>query len=146
MRLRALLMKITLWWGASLLVVGATLASVQAEVAVIGHPGLPAADKATLAKIFTGRTVQLGGQAVRPINLKAGDSRRRAFFSAVLQQSDDDYIAYWIVRRAIGKGTPPPEETDAAAVRVFVRTTPGGIGYVDGAEVGAEDHVLLRLP
>jgi hypothetical protein len=116
-----------------------------AAVAVIGHEGLEAMDKTVVSRVFTGRTVEVGGRTVLPVNLKAGDKTRGLFFRAVLQQSDDDYVAYWIVRRAIGKGIPPVEVSTAQAMIDFVRSTPGAIGYVDANQLAPGVKVMLVI-
>lgn len=118
----------------------------QAGVAVIGHEGLGAMDKTLISRIFTGRSVQVEGRAVQPFNLKASDPTRASFLRAVLQQSDDDYVAYWIVRRAIGKGAPPQEVDNDQAMVDVVRSTPGALGYIDEAHLIPEVKVLLLLP
>jgi hypothetical protein len=117
-----------------------------AGMAVIGHEAIKALDKTVVGRIFTGRTIEVEGVAVRPVNLKAGDAKRAAFLTAVLQQSDDDYVAYWIVRRAIGKGTPPPEVDGSQMMINFVQRTEGAIGYVDESDLVPGMNVLLLLP
>ena len=139
------------WWRktlpflTALLLTGASSLS-YAGVAVIGHEGLGTIDKTLISRIFTGRTVEVEGKAVQPVNLKPGNATRASFLRAVLQQSDDDYVAYWIVRRAIGKGTPPPEVGTAQAMLDFVRSTPGAIGYVDANQLVPGVKVLFSLP
>ena len=113
-------------------------------LAVIGHGALRSLDAETLRRIYTGRTIELDGQALRPVNLDVGHALRRRFLAAVLQQSDEEYVAYWTVRRYIGKGAPPRELASAAEVVDYVRRTPGAIGYVDAAEVPAGVGVLWR--
>lgn len=113
---------------------------------VIGHETLKKMDKVTVGRIYTGRTVQADGMSVHPANLRVGDAKRAAFLTAVLQQSDDDYVAYWIVRRAIGKGVPPPEVDSPEEMISFVQITKGGIGYVDEADLVPGVNVLLLLP
>ncbi len=118
----------------------------HAGTVVIGHPGLEAMDRTVVGRIYTGRTVQINGNSLQPVNLQAGDAKRAGFLAAVLQQSDDEYVAYWIVRRAIGKGTPPPELSTAQAVIDFVRSTNGAVGYIDDADLLPGLNVLLALP
>jgi hypothetical protein len=43
-----------------------------------------------------------------------------------------------------GKGTPPKEVADDAAVKSFVATTPGAVGYIDESKVDASVKVLLK--
>lgn len=120
-----------------------------AEVVVIGHEslgGLTTLDKNLLGRIYSGRVVQVAGISVQPVNMKAGDATRTVFIKETLKQSDDDYIAYWIVRRAIGKGVPPVEMKSAQEMIDFVRSTPGGIGYIDAAQKRPGIKTLLTLP
>lgn len=118
----------------------------HAGIAVIGHESLPKMDKTMVGRIYTGRTVRVEGIAVQPVNMQATDAKRAAFLREILQQSDDDYVAYWIVRRAIGKGTPPAVMDNAHAVIHFVLSTKGAIGYIDEADLVPGLNVLLLLP
>jgi len=129
----------------TLILVGIALPCL-AKTVVIGDESLGAIDATIVGRVYTGRTVQVAGVAVQPVNMKAGDPRRLAFLRAILQQSDDDYVAYWIVRRAIGKGTPPPEVDNLQALFDYVRSTPGAIGYAEEADLVPGVKVLLILP
>jgi len=120
-----------------------------AGVVVIGHESLTSLgplDKNILGRIYAGRTVQVAGQAVQPVNLAPGDAIRGVFLRETLRQSDDDYVAYWIVRRAIGKGAPPPEVSNSREMVEFIRSTPGAIGYLDVSQIVPGVKVLLNLP
>lgn len=120
-----------------------------AEVVVIGHESWGATtgfDKNLVGRIFTGRAVQVAGMSVQPVNMKTGDATRTVFIKEILKQSDDDYVAYWIVRRAIGKGTPPVEMESAQEMIGFVRSTPGAIGYIDASQLRPGINTLLILP
>lgn len=113
-------------------------------VVVIGHPGLRGLDADTLRRIYAGRVVELDGQPLRPVQWPAGHPLRRRFAAALLQQSDEDFIAYWTVRRYIGKGAPPRELASVAEVVAHVLSTPGALGYIDAADLRPGHHVLLR--
>ncbi|MBQ0961042.1 hypothetical protein KAK06_18955 [Ideonella sp. 4Y11] len=113
-------------------------------LAVIAHPGLKGLDAETIRRAFTGRAVELDGQALRPVNLPSAHPLRQRFLKALLQQDDEAYLAYWTVRRYIGKGVPPAELRSTAEVLDFVARTPGAIGYVDPAELRAGVAVVLR--
>jgi hypothetical protein len=119
-----------------------------AGVVVIGHDLMKekVMDKTVLSRIYTGRVVQFAGEPVLPVNLKPGNSIRAYFMQTVLQQSDDDYVAYWIVRRAIGKGVSPLELDSPQEVIKHVRSHPGAIGYVDETLVVPGVKVILSLP
>ena len=123
---------------------GAVCAWADEGVAVIGHLPVRGLDAEAVRRIYTGRTIELDGLLLRPVNLPAGHPLRRRFLAAVLQQQEDDYLAYWTVRRYIGKGVPPRELAGPAEVLAHVRSTPGAIGYVDTAQLTPDLNVLLR--
>ncbi|MCK6427194.1 MAG: hypothetical protein L6Q75_19225 [Burkholderiaceae bacterium] len=113
-------------------------------VAVIAHAPLRGLDAEAIRRIYTGRMVELDGQPLRPVQLPAGHPLRRRFASAFLQQSDEDFVAYWTVRRYIGKGAPPRELSSPAELVAHVQRTPGAIGYLDAADLRPGMHLLLR--
>ncbi len=113
-------------------------------LAVIANASLKNVDADTVRRIYTGRTIELDGQVLRPVNLSPGQALRTRFLRALLQQQDDDYVAYWTVRRYIGKGTPPRDLATSAEVIDYVTRTPGAIGYVDSADLRPGLSVLLR--
>ena len=113
-------------------------------VVVIGHPNLSSLDAPTLEKVYTGKVIEVNGVAVTAVNAHVGSAVRTRFLQAYLNQDEEKYTAYWIVRRYIGKGAPPRELPTSEAVIAFVKMTPGAIGYVDEAEVPAGVTVLLK--
>ena len=122
---------------------------VYGGVIIIGNQAISEAekiDKSILSKIYTGRIVQHGGEAVRPYNMKAGTALRNLFMEKVLKQTDDDFIAYWIVRRSIGKGTPPVEVDSAEEMLEYIKKNPGAIGYLDSSVPHAGVKVILEIP
>lgn len=120
-----------------------TLAEAQADVVVIGHAGLGKLNTTTVERIFTGKVIEVEGKHVTAVNLKSGALRDR-FLQRYLNQDDDQYIAYWTVRRFIGKGIPPKELSSAAEVIDFVQNTPGAIGYIDDSELRPGLNVVSR--
>lgn len=92
------------------------------DFVVIGHPGLPKVDAATLLRLYTGRAIELAGQPVTVVNAPAGTPVRQRFLALVVQMDDERYIAYWTVRRHVGKGVPPRELRSAEAA-AFVQAT-----------------------
>lgn len=118
--------------------------AAEPAVVLIGHPALPRTDAATVQRLYTGRAVELAGIPVSVVNLPAGHPLRERFLVQCLQLDDERYHAYWTVRRHIGKGVPPRELAGSAEVIAFVQSTPGGIGYIDAAELRPGMNVLLR--
>lgn len=111
---------------------------------LIAHAGLPKADAATIARLYTGRAIELGGQAVTVVHAATGSALRARFLSSVLQQDEERYRAYWTVRRHVGKGAPPRELASSSEVIEFVQSTPGAIGYVDASELRPGLNIVLR--
>lgn len=113
---------------------------------VVTHTALRGLDAEALKRVYAGRVIELDGQALRPVNLPSGHPARRRFLGAVMQQDDEDYVAYWTVRRYVGKGAPPRELATPAEVVNYVRSTPGAIGYLEPADLKPGLTVVLRLP
>lgn len=127
----------------------ALLGAFRAEAAepvpvLIGSPGMARIDTATAARLYTGRIIEVGGQAVTVLNAPVGSPLRQRFLALALQQDDDQYRAYWTVRRHVGKGAPPRELSTSAEVIAFVTANPGAVGYIDASELRAGLNVLLR--
>ncbi len=113
-------------------------------VVVIGHPSIKRLDAPTLARIYTGRVIEVDGVAVTAINANAGSEVRTRFLQVFLNQDEDKYTAYWTVRRYIGKGASPREMSKSSDVIRFVTSTPGAIGYIDASDLHPGLNVLLR--
>ena len=120
------------------------IASAWAGVVVVGHANLRKLDMPTVQRIYTGKVIEVGGVPVAPVNLHVGQPARQRFLLDYLQQNEDAYLAYWTVRRYVGKGAPPRELTSVADVIQYVQNTPGAVAYLDEADVPASMNVLLR--
>jgi hypothetical protein len=124
-----------------------TLALATGPLIVVGHDDVPPLNEDTLQKIYLGKVVEVNGRSVIPVNMQRGNSLRKAFMEQYLSQDDDKFIAYWTVRRYIGKGTPPREFSTVEEQLDFVRATPGAIGYADDPkQVGQGLRTLLTRP
>lgn len=122
----------------------ATPAHAADRVVVIGHANVRKIDQATLQRIFTGKTIEVDGVRVQPVNAAPGTTVRQRFLGQYLQTDEDQYVGYWTVRRYVGKGTPPPEVRQAGEMIDTVTRTPGAIGYIDESELQPGLNVLLR--
>ncbi len=129
-----------------LLALASTAADARAidGVVVIGHASIKRLDAPTLARIYTGRVIEVDGIAVTAINANAGSEVRTRFLQVFLNQDEDKYTAYWTVRRYIGKGASPREMRKSSEVIRFVTSTPGAIGYIDVSDLQPGLNVLLR--
>ena len=124
-----------------------TPATAADALVVVAHPDTPALNEDTLQKIYLGKIVKINGHPIIPVNLNRGSVLRMAFMQQVLAQDDDKFIAYWTVRRYIGKGSPPREFATVREQLEFVRATPGAVGYVDESTDNRRGvKTLLRKP
>jgi ABC-type phosphate transport system substrate-binding protein len=116
----------------------------RGSVVLIAHPGMTTIDTQTAQRLFSGRAVEVAGVVVVPVHLAPGSKARERFMAQVMAMDEDKYVAYWTVRKHIGKGTPPRELKTAAEVMDFVQNTPGALGYVTAAELRPGLNVVLR--
>lgn len=119
-------------------------ASAADGVVVIGHPNLRQLDAQMVAKIYTGKVIEINGVSVTAVNANSGSTVRNRFLQVYLNQDEDKYTAYWTVRRYIGKGASPRELPRSSDVINFVNSTPGAIGYINEADVQPGINVLLK--
>lgn len=117
---------------------------VWAGVVVVANANVHKLDTVTVQRIYTGKVIEVAGVTVTPVNLHAGHALRQRFLSDYLQQSEDNYLAYWTVRRYVGKGAPPRELSNVPEIIAFVQNTPGAVAYLDEADVPASMNVVLR--
>lgn len=139
----------TLCWAAAAALGGPALAQSGAGDAgfvIVTHPGVGKVDAATLQRLYTGRAIEVAGQPVTVVNLAPGAPARERFLEQVVGLDNDRYVAYWTVRRHVGKGVPPREFRTPAALLEHVRNTPGAIGYLPPAEVKAGVNVVMVKP
>lgn len=88
------------------------------------------------------------GSAAHPVNLPAASPIRDRFSREAFGQTVKQMAPYWNERYFHGT-RPPPTVASEEAVLLFVSRTPGGVGYVRGAETEALPdgvRVLLCLP
>jgi len=113
-----------------------------AAVVIVAHGNVRKLDVTQVQRIYTGRLVELAGQALLPVNQAPGSLARQRFLNDYLQQDEDRYIAYWTVRRYVGKGVPPRELSTVGDVIAYIVNTPGAIAYLDESEVPAGMNVV----
>ena len=133
-----------LWRGLCLLAWALWLTPAMAGVVIVAHANVHKLDLTTVQRIYTGKVIEVGGVPVQPVNLQAGQALRQRFLSDYLQQTDGAYLAYWTVRRYVGKGAPPRELATVAEVISYVQNTPGAVAYLDEADVPPLMNVVLR--
>ena len=107
----------------------------QAEVIVIGHSDMSELSTKTITRIFTGKTIEIDGSSITPINYHEGNPVRDKFLIKFLNKNEDKYSAYWTVRRFIGKGTPPKELASTTEIIDYVGQNPGAVAYIDNNDM-----------
>ncbi len=114
------------------------------NILIIGHSDLPKLDRVTIEKLFTGRIIEINRQPTLVVNAAPGSATRQQFLMTFLAQDEDKYRAYWVVRRFIGKGTPPKEFATSREIIDFVTSQRGGIGYISATDRTPELNVLIE--
>lgn len=123
--------------------------AAQAAVAIVAHPsnsvsGIRPNDA---QRIFLGKTGEFAnGRRALPVDQTPGTASRIKFMKSVIEKSEDELKGYWSRLMFSGKGTPPREVGDDAAVKAWVASNPDAIGYIDGKFVDGSVKVLFIIP
>jgi ABC-type phosphate transport system substrate-binding protein len=84
------------------------------------------------------------GIPVSPMELSGKSPVRQRFSLETFNKPVIAIAAYWQQMIFSGKGVPPPERSNDADIVVFVRETPGAIGYVgERADVSGVKVVVI---
>ncbi len=132
----------------SLIFLGLLLTSLgHSETAVIVHPSnnndFSSKD---IQRIFLGKlnTFRDGGPAI-PLDQKLGNTTRKFFIKTILKKTDKQMTAYWSRQVFTGRGLPPKEVDDPAALKKLVAENPNTIGYIDASIVDKSIKVVHRF-
>ena len=108
-----------------------------ADIVVVVHPSNNAElSKKSVQRIFLGKAKKFSnGKEALPINQVPSSSARGSFDTDTLGRSSTQISAYWSKLVFTGKGIPPKELDNDAAVLTIVAANPNAIGYVDSASV-----------
>lgn len=122
-------------------------ASASAEfVVIVGKGGPDAMTKEQVADVFLGKAASLpGGASAAPQDQADSSPLRDEFYTKITGKSAAQAKAYWSKLAFTGKGTPPPEAGNSAAVKKAVAGAPGGIGYVEKSAADATVKVVLTV-
>jgi len=121
-------------------------AAAETAVIVSANNGNASIDADTISRIFLGKTSSFpdGSQAV-PIDQNEGSAARNSFTDTVLGKNASQLKAYWSRLIFTGKGTPPKEAGDDAAVKALIAANPNMIGYVDASAVDGSVKVVHKF-
>ena len=75
------------------------------------------------------------GKSVAPVMVSAGAPERATFLKIVCGMNDSDFSKYFLQAAFSGKSATPPKEVSSfAAVKSFVASSPGAIGFIKGLD------------
>ncbi|GLC23731.1 hypothetical protein [Roseisolibacter agri] len=105
------------------------------EFVVVAHPSLKVdvVKQYVVQRVFLKQADRVGGVRVTPVDQSVGSAVRDAFSKRVVRQPVIEVRRYWQQQLWAGGERPPETRTSDEEVLEFVRTTPGGIGYVSAA-------------
>ncbi|WP_019675676.1 hypothetical protein [Arsukibacterium perlucidum] len=121
--------------------------SVQAEISVVVNPANANPVSADdLNRLFLGRATSFAdGSKATPLNMAEGQAARDQFDNKVLNRSSAQLKAYWSKLVFTGKGTPPKELADDAAVKAAVAADTMAIGYISSSSVDGSVKVVATF-
>lgn len=149
MRLLALLLlMVSAWLSPGVAPASAAEAGPHDPVAVVSAKNpLSVLRRDQVAAIFLAQTDRFpDGAAAVALDLPPGNALRDAFYRRVADRSPALMKDYWTKMMFTGRGQPPRELHDSAAVRRMVADNPAMIGYIDRAAVDASVKVLKVAP
>lgn len=116
------------------------IGTANAGLVVVGHPSAAPLTKEQVADIYLGKNL-----AAAPVDLPDAAPLRAEFYSKVTGRDASQVKATWSRITFSGKGQPPKELPDAAAVKKAVAADPKAIGYINKEAADASVKVLLAI-
>jgi ABC-type phosphate transport system substrate-binding protein len=116
-------------------------ANIQAEdIVVIVNPAAKAISKDQIADLYLGRS---GG--LTPIDQTAGSAIYVQFYKQATGRDVAQVKAIWSRILFTGRGLPPKQLPDSAAVKQAIAANPNAVGYIEKSAVDASVKVVLPL-
>lgn len=129
-----------------LISMAASITFAETSVIVSASNGNSSLDKATVSKIFLGKSKSFpDGSKALPVDQDEGSAARASFNSTILGKSDSQLKSYWSRLIFTGKGTPPKPSGDDAGVKALVAKNPNMIGYIDSSAVDGSVKVVHKF-
>lgn len=132
----------------ALLLMAACHAASAGELAVIVSSKSPVSSLRAdqVADIFLGQVAVLpGGVEVVALDQRIGSPERDEFYTKVASKTPPLVKAYWTKMIFTGRGQPPREVANSAAMRKLVADNPGLIGYIDKSALDASVKTVLLV-
>ena len=131
---------------AALALAAAGNASAELVVIVSARNPLPALSGDQVAAIFLGQAARFpDGLQATALDQRLGSNERNQFYAQVTGKTPALLKAHWSKMVFTGRGQPPREAGDGAAVRRMVADNLSMIGYIDRSELDASVRPVLVL-
>jgi hypothetical protein len=114
-------------------------ASASGELYVIAHQPMTLSSE-EIKEIYLGEVQFAGGLRMVPVD---NGSAQAPFLERVLRMTPAKYTVWWTKKAFRDGQNPPPARATDAQVLIFVKETPGAIGYVVTPPEGV--HVVGRF-
>ena len=131
------------------LLLACAIPSVQAEIAVITNPSVKeiGLSRENVADIYLGKKKTYSdGARAKPVDQSTDSMLREQFYRSVVRMSASEVNRYWAKLEFTGKGKPPKVVSGNEAVKHWVASHPGAIGYIDGKSLDNSVKVVLIIP
>ena len=115
-------------------------ASAHADIVVIVNPAAGALTAEQVSDIFLGRNA-----AFTPLDQAEGSALRNDFYKKATGRDPAQVKAVWSRLAFSGKGQPPKEFADAAAVKKAVAADPKAVGYIDKSALDGSVKAALTI-
>lgn len=115
--------------------------AAAADLVVVGHPGAATLSNDQVADVYLAKS-----QAATPLDLGESSPLRAEFYKKATGRDLAQVKAVWSRVVFSGKGQPPKEVADAAAVKKAVAADPKLIGYIEKSAVDGTVKVLASFP
>jgi hypothetical protein len=116
------------------------LSVAQADVVVIANLKAANPTRSEIADVYLGKTHRLTA-----IDQPESAAIRADFYKKATGLGFAQVKAIWARLVFSGRGSPPKELPDAAAVKLAVATDPTAIGYIDRSALDGTVKVVLQL-
>ena len=110
------------------------------DIVAIGNPAASALSKEQLADLYLGRN-----QSLTLLDLPESSATRTDYYKKLVGKDPSQVKSMWSRLTFTGKGVPPKELPDGAAVKKAVAADPKTIGYIDKSEVDGTVKVLQTI-
>lgn len=128
---------------ATLLCLGSNVASADVVAVVSASSPLTELSSQQIADIFLGRSARFpDGRTAVPLDQAEGSVERSAFYQRYAAKSPVEMKQHWSKLIFTGRGQPPRQVGDAAAVKAALAQQPNAISYLDRSLVDGTLTIL----